>query len=613
MILRRVGLALAALVLACSSGCAMFKPEADDAAAEQPVPAAQPAVVVEIEAPGDLKRLLERYLDLSRLGGFERGRALSDTELSRLIDAAPMQVRELLQTEGYFAPEVAIVRTPPVAADAPEQVRLTLQPGPRTVVQRVDLEVEGALARAIESGDAEAQQTLDALRRAWPMKPGTPFRNPAWSDAKNSTLARLRAAGYATAIWSGTAVDIDATEHRARIYAVADSGPLFRSGDIEVEGLEMQDKSTVIHLAALRRGTPVTDAVLAEFQERMIKAGLFETVTITLDLDPEKADAARVLVRVTELSRHQLTVGVGFSDSTGERVTLDHVYRRVFGYSATVRNKFEIARKEQTWDGELSSHPGENFYRNLIGGAIENVESDDDTVLSQRLRIGRTRESQRIDRLYFVEAERSSRKTDFSRSDSVAYSANYHFVWRDIDNPLLPTQGFTMSLQGGAGTARDSSGASGPFGRAYGRFTAYHPLGLGWYGQARLEVGQVFVQNDLAIPDALRFRAGGDDSVRGYDYRSLGPVESGAVGSGNALLTTSIEVARPILTSMPSLWGAVFVDAGNAVNSFSDFKAVAGSGVGLRWRSPVGPLRLDWAYAHELKTSRLHVGVGIVF
>lgn len=611
---RIAALALLALVLGGNGGCALLTPGTDPADPVAAEPAAPPAVVIDIDAPDELKTLLERYLDLSRLGTLGRGRALSDTELTRLIDATPAEVRALLETEGYFAPEVSIVREPPTAIGAPERVRLKLKPGPRTIVRRADFEVEGALARAVDAGDPLAQKTLDDLRSRWPMKPGTPFRNPAWASAKNTSLAQLRAAGYASATWSGTAVDIDAAEHRARLFVVADSGPLFRSGDIDVDGLVMHDRETVLNLADFRRGTPVTETLLLDFQDRMVKAGLFETVSITVDLDPEQADAARILVRVTELSRHQLTVGIGYSDSSGARVTLEHVYRRLLGYPATLRNKFEVAETRQSWDGELSTHPDADLYRYLIGGSVEDLVSSDDDVLSQRLRIGRSRESPRIDRFYFAEAERSVRETAESRTSSVAYSLNYHLVWRQLDNPLLPTDGLTMSLQGGVGTAHDSSGANGAFARAYARFTAYQPLGRNWFGQARIELGNVFVPGNVVVPDALRFRAGGDESVRGYEYRSLGPLDpSGNVASGNALATASLELARPILASMPSLWGAVFVDAGNASVNFKDFKAVVGSGIGVRWRSPVGPLRVDWAYAHELHSTRLHIGVGIVF
>jgi translocation and assembly module TamA len=79
------------------------------------------------------------------------------------------------------------------------------------------------------------------------------------------------------------------------------------------------------------------------------------------------------------------------------------------------------------------------------------------------------------------------------------------------------------------------------------------------------------------------------------------------------LLTGSLEVARPLLASLPSVWGALFIDGGRAAESFSNFDAAMGYGVGVRWRSPVGPLRMDVAWADETQKFRLHFSVGITY
>ena len=121
------------LLLALLVGCASWPgaPEAtapaavNVAAASNPGgPSGQvgsPVVKVEIEAPAALKDLLDRHLDLSRLARLNRGDAVTDTELARLIDAAPRQVRGLLQTEGYFKPELAVRRLPGASAGGAEQ------------------------------------------------------------------------------------------------------------------------------------------------------------------------------------------------------------------------------------------------------------------------------------------------------------------------------------------------------------------------------------------------------------------------------------------------------------------------------------------------------------
>ncbi|MBK6788271.1 MAG: BamA/TamA family outer membrane protein [Betaproteobacteria bacterium] len=627
MNLQRAAGPAALLALLLCSGCTLLTPGSGAPAAESAAPArtgvvrsaadeqqtSTLGVSVEIVAPPPLQALLERHLDLVRLGAMTRV-DIDDTEWSRLIDATPAQVAELLQTEGFFKPQVTLGRAPGRAAGQPDIVRLEVDPGPRARVSRVTIEAQGDLEREAAAGEAHALATLEALRRKWQLPAGQAFRNPDWNSAKSAALGELRAAGYANATWAGSGAEIDVANNEVRLFLVAESGPLFRFGELQIEGLVAHDAQTVAHLADMPRGVPVTETLLLDFQERLIKSGLFEGVNVVLDPDPSRAADARIVARLREAPLQVYTFGVGISSNNGPRVSVEHAYRRVFGWAASAQNKIEWAELRQAWDGELSSHTEAGLHRNLIGAAIENQESDSDTVLSVRVRAGRTNDRQRLERLNFVEIERSVRTTvEDVRTEALAISLNSHAVLRRLDNVILPTRGFTLSLQGGVGRSDGTDASPGIFGRAYGRLTVYQPLGGSWYGQARLEAGEIFLREGMVVPESQKWRAGGDDSVRGYDYRSLGPVVGGGVGGGTSVLTASIEVARPILNSMPSLWGALFVDAGNAANGFDELEPFLGAGAGLRWRSPVGPLRLDLAWGQELQDWRLHFSVGIAF
>ena len=602
-------------------GCASLTgpPAAPAAAARGPAaaasaPAVSPGVGIVIDAPSELKTLLERHLDLVRLGRMAR-EDVDDTEWSRLIDAAPAQVRDMLQTEGYFAPKLTLERDADRASGQPDVVRLKVEPGPRARVTRVTLEVEGELERQFAAGESHARTALAQWRAGWALPEGSDFRNPAWNQAKAAALARLRAAGYANATWGGTGAEVDTERNEVRLFLVVESGPLFRYGELQIEGLVVQDPDIVRNLAAAGPGAPVTETLLLDFQERLQKSGLFENINVTLDPDPALAARARITVRLSEAPLQTTIFGLGISANTGPRASVEHTWRRVFGFDASAHNKIEYGKLHKAWDGELSSHPHEGLYRNLLGAAVEQLVSDTDTVLSQRVRVGRIQDTQRIERLYFVQAERSLRHTDDDviNSKAIAVSINANGVWRDLDSVVLPTQGFSFSGQAGLGYSHGSDAQPGPYTRLYARLTGYLPVAKVWYGQARIELGKVFLRSNMVVPESQQFRAGGDDSVRGYSYRSLGPIVDGAVGSGNMIYTTSLELARPILNSLPSLWGAVFIDAGNAGNTFKGLKPAVGLGLGVRWRSPAGPLRLDWAYGRETRKSRIHFSVGIAF
>ena len=593
-------------------------PAAD--AVQAPAPTGVAQYRFEVAAPPPLVALLQNYLDLARFEKAPATEAITGAELDRLAAAAPAQARALLETEGYFNANVTVARSAD-AAGAP-LVRLVVDLGPRTLVGASSIEATGALGVAVQSGDATATAELAELRRLWPLKPGQPFRQAAWTDAKNATLAQLRAQGYPAASWQSTSAQVDAQGNSVRIAVVADSGPLFRLGAIEVEGIERYDAEAVRKLATFHPGEPYSEKLLLDYQERIVKAGLFEGASVEIDPDPANAAATPVHVKVKELTLQQATVGVGYSANTGPRVTLEHFHRRAFGTRWIAHNKFELGPDLKSFGTEFTSYPLEGLYRNLVAANGERLRSADELRTSWTARIGRTQDTPRIERLYYAEALHARVDNAALVTSADALSGNYNWVLRDVDNVLLPTAGITINAQGalGYGTGRQfepgpgiEATSRGPFVRSYGRLTWYRPLGSSWYSMVRVEGGEVFAKSRIGVPDPLLFRAGGDDSVRGYGYRTLGSSINGAVASGRVMMTASAEIARPISARYPAIWWAAFVDAGNAADRWSDLDPVLGYGVGLRWRSPVGPLRIDLAYGQAVRQVRLHVSVGIAF
>ncbi len=613
----------AAAVLAALGGCAVFGDRKDEPPAAAQDPAAGPVTGtgagageraswrLEVEAPPPLRKLLVDYLDLSRFQAAAGDEGVTPGELSRLVAAAPAQARALLETEGYFGADVSVERedgTPPL-------LRVRVDPGPRTQVADVSVRTQGPLQAAAEAGDARAAGVRSTLQKDFPLKPGTPWRQSAWSAAKVETVARMHSLGYAAGTLADSRALVDAPSQRASLDLLLDSGPLFLLGDIRVEGLERYREAAVRNVANFGPGEPYSEQKLQEYQERLAKVGLFESTSVRIDPDAAQAAAVPVTVRVREFPLQQVTAGVGYSANTGQRFTLEHTHRKVFGQHWRARSKFELGRSLKSAETELTSHPLPDNWRNLAAFGVENLTVNDQVRNSVRLRVGRGRETKEVDRLYYLELTRANlhdNTTDVTTTSN-AVSGNYQWVFRRVDNVLLPTRGHALSAQLGGGYARSSDAENGPFGRAVARYTYYRPFGGDWYSQTRIEAGQVWAGADVGIPDTLLFRAGGDDSVRGYAYRSLGPLKNGAVSSGRVLLTASAEVAHPISPKYPAFLWAVFVDAGNAAAGWGSYRAALGYGAGVRWRSPVGPLRLDLAYGQDVRKVRLHLSVGVNF
>lgn len=626
--LRRIGPALA---LAGLLGAAQVAAQTADDEAEAPPPppeeqaeaalfdsgiatlpaGANGAYRFELRAPRPLRDLLLRHLDLVR---FRDQPDLSPVEVGRLLAATPAQVRSLLEPEGYFNAVVEVARDD--AEGAPPLLRVRVEPGPPTRVDRVQLEIQGPYADAMGAGDAALQRRWQRLQARWLLPSGSAFSQPAWNSAKNALLASLRSRGYASASFAGTGAEVDAARNRARLFVVVDSGPAYRIGEIRIEGLERTPPEAALNLLPFETGQPYTEKLLLDYQEALQKSGLYEGVAVELDLDPQQADRATVVARLREQPLQNATVSVGFSSNTGPRIGLEHTHRRAFGRDLVAGSKFKLGRDERELSFDLLTYPQPGGYRNLVGLRADYLDAGGAVTQTQRVRVGRSRDTERLDRLYYLEYNRTTLDTATQSSTDRALLANSEWVRREVNNLVFPTRGLILSAQGGAGVAQDADRERGPFARLYLAGAWYQPLVGGWLGQLRAEVAQVLKRESLGVPDSLLFRAGGDDSVRGYGYRTLGPVRDGAVVGGPVLATGSIELMRRFSQTSAqwrNWYGAVFVDAGNAALDWEDYDPAFGYGVGVRWRSPIGPLRVDLAYGQKVKSVRLHLSVGVTF
>ena len=571
------------------------------------------AFALEVEAPDPLRALLLQHLDLARFQRVGEHERLSKVELDRLAAAAPAQAGALLETEGYFNPVLTLSRPAP-REDGLERVHLAVTPGPRALIGRLDLGFTGALQ---EPDGEDAQRLAEALRQqlqhGWALQPGKAFRQSDWAAAKTETLARARAGGYPLARWALTAARVQAERNEAELELLLDSGPLFRLGELKIEGLQHHDEETVRRVSDFASGQPYSERALLDFQERLPKTQLFDGASVDIQPDANQAAATPVLVRVREAPLQQATTGVGYNANTGQRITLEHLHRKPFGLPLRSLSKLDFGRDLRSVSLELTSHPQTDMRRNLASLALEEDRSTGPTITSLVARLGRLRETARDERLDYLELLRSHESLSTYSFNTGAVSINTQRIWRRVDSLLLPTEGHTATVLLGVGQATSSNAQNGAFGRYQLKLGWYRPFAdRRWFANARLELGQLVARDAVAIPDRLLFRAGGDDSVRGYAYRSLGPTVNGETVGGRVTATGSIEIARPISTRMPSLWGASFVDVGQAADHWGSLKPVVGWGFGLRWRSPVGPLRIDLARGEELRKWRLHFSVGIV-
>jgi len=286
------------MLVSLLGGCAslpFFGKDGDAGARAEPQ---VPLYELEVRAPDPLRRLLLDYLDLARFRNAPASEAITAAELERLAAAAPAQARLLLETEGYFDADVKVARSDG-GAGLP-RIEVDVVPGPRVVVRSVAIDSAAPLAPRTPTRDEPWRDRLDKLRAIWSLREGEPFRQPDWNSAKNAALGGFRGDGYPRAEWQSTNARIDAVEQSAALSVTVEPGPLFHIGPIRIEGTHRYDEAAIRRVAQLAAGSEYSEKRLLDFQERVLKLGLFEGASVDIDASGPP-EAAPVTVKVKEL------------------------------------------------------------------------------------------------------------------------------------------------------------------------------------------------------------------------------------------------------------------------------------------------------------------------
>lgn len=615
------GAALLALVLALP-GCALL-PAGDDgepaAAAAQPGPGsggaeapAASAFDIRVEAAdGDLRELVERHNELQRYRALAD---LDDTEFARLMALAERDVRNLLGTEGYFTPEVRLRRE--AGPSGRPLVVIAIAPGPPTTIADVRIEFEGEIA-----GSADAAAQREGIVEHWSLDADRRFTQARWDDAKTGALRRLVEQRYPRGRISYSIADISAPAAQARLSLRLDSGPLFRLGPATVKGASRYPPELAERLSWLEPGEVYDQKKLVDAQQRLAGSGYYDSAYISIDPEGDP-DAVPVSYTVTEAKRHKVQLGVGYSTDGGPRVSLEHRDNTALGSSWRAETRLQIDRKAPLLQTELSSLPNADGWRTAVFARYMRQDDGALVTTSQTLRAGLIKNREQYDRNFYLQYDHASVSGVASRhvpdallGDGAAISANYAWTGRYFDSLPVPSRGYGLHTDVGIGMT--TMGERKPFARLAGRWLGLVPIGRGGSRLAlRSELAAILASRRARLPATYLYRTGGDSSVRGYAYRSIGiPLGDEWVGPGRYLAVGSLEWQRPIMQErFPGLLEhTLFVDVGGVGNRVGDLRAHWGVGTGLRLITPVGPMQLDIAYGLQSKQIRLHMNVGFVF
>ncbi|PUE50952.1 hypothetical protein B9Z47_04330 [Limnohabitans sp. 2KL-1] len=541
----------------------------------------------------------------------QRYRALSDLdeiELSRLLRDADTQARELLATLGFFNPQLRWTHDLSAQGRALGQVQLDVSTGPPARIAQVQWHWQGDVA---ENPMAQTQQ--QDIVQLWALPPGETFTQTAWNQAKNQALRQLVSERYPWGRLVSSQARIDTDNNRVHLDLTLDSGPSVRLGSVQITGADKYGAQQVERLARLLPGKLYRQSDLLEAQQRLVVSGFYDSVFVSLD--PEAGgEVAPVKVELKESLRQKWVLGLGMRSDSGARVTAEHTHHSIPGLHWRAVSKVALDRDLQSVGLDLLAPPDSDLWRWNTSLKVDHEKRVGFQVNSQRWRAGRTQLGERIDRSYFAQYDSANQMGDI-QGQKESISGNYAWIWRDFDSLPFPNRGLGLGVEVGTGVTLGSDRE--PYARWLVRGLAFMPLGKTAGRLAlRAEMGSVVSRNTVNLPTTQLFLTGGDNSVRGYAPNSIGvTADNGLIVAGRYLASGSVEWQRPIVWNQQRTdWeSAIFADAGAVTNAMSQVRAQIGYGVGARWRSPVGPVRMDLAYAQSLRKLRLHLSVGFTF
>ncbi len=554
-------------------------------------PLAEAEVVLNgVESPASDNVLA--YLDLD-----EEPCDASEQRIRQKYRGATEDVAAALQALGYYEARIAAE-----LAFTPEcwRATFTIALGEPVLVRTLDVAVVGEGAADPEFAAAVAEAGLAA---------GAPLHHGNYEALKRrlSTIALER--GYSEGRLTENRIDVYPEDRAADVVLHFDCGPRYRFGPVSFAQDVLSD-ALIQSYVPFRRGDPYDNRVLTDLYVALTDSGFFQTI----DVRPLQPDSATreipISIVLTPAPRRLLTYGVGFSTDTGPRLNLSRTNRRSNdrGHQFGVNAQLSSVVSEVTGNYRLPfGDPSKEWIAFDAGVKREDTESAESESLELGARrLVRTRKDWTRTQMLSLLVE------DYEIADQVGRSRllmpGIDWTRTEADNRLQPRIGSRRHLL--VRGASDALGSDTSFVQVVADGKWIWPLRNEGRLLLRSQVGTTWKTELAELPASVRFFAGGDNSVRGYDFDEIGPVDAnGEVIGGSSLITASIEYEHPLRAR----WSlAFFVDSGNAFED-SHVDPRTGAGIGGRWQSPLGPIRIDLAHPVDDPDNddwRVHVYLG---
>ncbi|CAA0290027.1 MAG: autotransporter assembly complex family protein [Pseudomonadota bacterium] len=515
-------------------------------------------------------------------------------------------VATALQPYGYYNSETNVV------IDDGDKVTVNVSLNAPLTINKVTREIIGAGRE-----DKAFRERFNALK----LKEGDVLNQTIYESFKSSMFNYALSNGYFDFHWQATRLDLVRGAKQANVLLIAQSGPQYQFGELKIVG-EDKAKAIISRLKPFETGDAYSSAVLSDFNRRLNQSGYFNRVIAR----PVVSDAEGLRVPVEVSLQHRPTdafnVSLGAATDTGPRVRLGWERPWVNDKGHSVSSDIFISEPEQSVTADYRI-PMKNITRDYasIEAGYQFIEYANTSFESETLSLSAHRYWQKNDSPWQHDGSITYLRETYDQGELNTNTTSlvlpgYSLTYRNKDSELNISNGSYIQMLAQYG--KEGFGSDIDFAKAVVEATLIRTFNDVHRISLRGEAGAIKTNSFDEVPTSLRFYAGGDQSVRGFDYREISPTadvidpETGELVTdsigGKYLLTTSVEYAYRVADN----WRvAAFVDAGTATNDTSTTLTYS-VGPGVHWLSPIGPVRFYVArgFAPDENTWQLHIMLG---
>lgn len=543
---------------------------------------------------------------------------LPTTELERsaFIYSTKENTNNALQSLGFYKADINVV-----VNKEPWQLILTIELNKPTLIDNIDVTI---------TGEAKDDPTFIRLMDNKNIQQGDKLHHGKYEALKSNLLSLALQRGYFNGVLINSNITIKENFDYADIKITYDSGPRYQFGDIIFNDFEI-DTALLLSLTSFKKGTFYNTNDFHKLQHQLQSTQYFGNVYVVhAEKIQDKENHQYTIpidVSLTPAKSHQFDFGIGYSTDTQFRLSTGWRTPLINRHGHFQETKIEYSALNPTGNFIYSiplSHPTDDILQFKV--TVENDDFADLTTKIYSVQLGRVTSKNNWNRQVYTrlhqeawqyELDETAPNIDWSSKDNVQYLIP-GVTWSKTirsGSPLDPSEGFrqTYNIEG----AHLKAGSDNSFFRIHGRWNYITTLKTNHRLVTRAELGAIYIDRDAQLAPSLRFYAGGDQSIRGFAYQSIGstipsssdpniavPVTVG----GTRLMVASIEYQY----YLNNKWRLALFSDGGSVTNKGELNPVYSVGSGIHYLSPVGAVKFDFAYGVDdnNKGWRIHINLG---